>query len=79
MAEVVVLAYDKVNPTIINPLTCMWWVIHASQLLFNDYPKYLKVAEITMVHVLGSVLDEWYFGFVAFLNNKVQNKLNNVL
>jgi hypothetical protein len=24
MAEVVVLAYDKVNPTIINPLTCMW-------------------------------------------------------
>jgi len=24
MAEIVVLASNKVNPTIINPLTCMW-------------------------------------------------------
>jgi hypothetical protein len=33
-------------------------VIHASQLLFNDFPEYLKVAKITMVHGLGSVEDE---------------------
>jgi hypothetical protein len=45
--------------------------------LFNDFPKYLKVVEITMVHVLGYVEDEWCFGFVAFLKNKVQNRLNN--
>jgi hypothetical protein len=24
MTEVVALAFDKVNPTIINPFTCMW-------------------------------------------------------
>jgi hypothetical protein len=30
MVEVVALAFDKVNPTIINPLTRMWRVIHAS-------------------------------------------------
>jgi hypothetical protein len=33
-------------------------MIHASQFLFNDFPKYLKVVEITMVHVLGYVEDE---------------------
>ncbi len=77
MAEILALTFNKVNPTIINPLTCMWWVIHASQLLFNDFPEYLKVAKITMVHGLGSVEDEWCFGFVAFLKNKVQNRLNN--
>jgi hypothetical protein len=30
MVEIVALASDKVNPTIINPLTHMWRVIHAS-------------------------------------------------
>jgi hypothetical protein len=58
MAEIVALASNKVNPTTINPLTCMWRVIHASQLLFNDFLEYLKVAEITMVHVLGFVGNE---------------------
>jgi hypothetical protein len=33
-------------------------VIHASQLLLNDFPEYLKVAKITMVHVFGSVENE---------------------
>ncbi len=30
MAKVMALAFDKVNPTIINPFTCMWRIIHAS-------------------------------------------------
>jgi hypothetical protein len=30
MAKIVVLAFDKVNPTIINPFTRMCQVIHAS-------------------------------------------------
>jgi hypothetical protein len=58
MVEVMALASNKVNPTIINPLTRMWQVIHASQLLSNAFPKYLKVVEIAMVHVLGFVEDE---------------------
>jgi hypothetical protein len=32
-----------------------------------------------MVHVLGFVEDERYFNFVAFLKNKVWNRLNNHL
>jgi len=35
MAEVMALASNMVNPIIINTLTCMWQVIHASQLLSN--------------------------------------------
>jgi hypothetical protein len=54
-------------------------VIHASQLLFNVFPKHLKVVEIAMVHVLGSIEDEQCFNFVAFLKNKVWNRLNNHL
>ncbi len=77
MVEVMALASNKVNPTIINPLTRMWQVIHASQLLSNAFPKYLKVVEIAMVHVLGFVEDEWCFNFIAFLKNKVRNRLNN--
>jgi hypothetical protein len=79
MAEVVALAFDKLNPTIINPLTHKWQVIYASQLLFNAFPKYLKVVEIAMVHVLGSIEYERCFYFVAFLKNKVWNTLNNYL
>ncbi len=54
-------------------------MIHASQLLFNGFLEYLKVVEITMVHVLGSIEDEWCFGFATFLENKVQNRLNDDL
>ncbi len=32
-----------------------------------------------MVHVLGSVEDEQCFSFVAFLKDKVRNRLNNHL
>ncbi len=79
MAEVMALASNKVNPTIINPLTRMWQVIHASHLLFNAFPKYLKVVEIAMVHVLGFVEDEQCFSSIAFLKNEVRNRLNNHL
>ncbi len=54
-------------------------MIHASQLLFNVFFKYLKVAKIDMVHVLGSVEDEQCFSSIAFLKNKVWNRLNNHL
>jgi hypothetical protein len=79
MIEIVTLAFDKVNPTIINPVTHMWRVIHASQLLFNVFFEYLKVVEIAMVHVLGYVEDERCFNFVAFLKNRMRNRLNNHL
>ncbi len=70
MAEVKALAFNKVNPTIINPFTCMRQVIHASQLLFNAFPKYLKMVEIAKVHVFGFVEDERCFNFVIILKEQ---------
>jgi hypothetical protein len=37
------------------------------------------VAKIAMVHVFGSVEDEGCFNSVAFLKNKMWNRLNNHL
>jgi hypothetical protein len=54
-------------------------VIHASQLLSNVFFEYLKVAEIAMVRVLSSVEDEQCFNSIAFLKNKVWNRLKNHL
>jgi len=52
-------------------------MIHASQLLSNVFPEYLKMVEIATVHVFSFVEDEQCFNYVAFLKNKVRNKLNN--
>jgi len=35
------------------------------------------VAKIAMVHVLSFVEDEQCFNYIAFMKNKVRNKLNN--
>jgi hypothetical protein len=57
----------------------MWRMIHASQLLFNVFLEYLKVANISMVHVFSYLEYEQYFSFIAFLNNKTWNIFNNHL
>jgi hypothetical protein len=56
--EVVALVVDKINPIFANPFTQLWWVIHASQLLSQYLPKYLKLVEIARVHIFGSIDDE---------------------
>lgn len=54
-------------------------MIDASQLLSHVFPKYLKVTNIAMVHMLGFVKDKRCFNSIAFLRNKVCNHLNNHL
>jgi hypothetical protein len=46
---------------IVNPLTRIWWMINASQLLFHSFLEFLKLVQIAMVHVLGFVGDEHCF------------------
>ncbi len=79
VVEVMVFAFNKANPIVINHLTHMWWLIDASQLLSHVFPKYLKVTNIVMVHVIGFVKDKRCFNSIAFLRNKVCNHLNNHL
>jgi len=53
MAQVMAFPYDKVNLIIINPSMYMWWVIHASQLLFHSFDmEYLKLAWIMFLVLL---------------------------
>jgi hypothetical protein len=36
-----------------NPLTRIWRILNANTALAAQFPKYVKLAEIAMVHVLG--------------------------
>jgi hypothetical protein len=76
MVAVVTLPTDKANPILVNLVTRFWRVIHASQLLAHFFPEYLKLVEIAMIHVLGSIEDESSFSSVSFLKNKLRNCLN---
>jgi hypothetical protein len=76
MAKMMASTTNKAHPTVVNPLTHLWRVINASQLLFHTFPKYLKLAEIAMTHILGSIEDELCFNSVSFLKDKVCNRLN---
>jgi hypothetical protein len=48
----------------------------------KHFQKYLKLAKITLTHILGSVEDEKYFSYeryfssVSFLKSKLWNQLN---
>jgi hypothetical protein len=49
------------KPYAINPVTCLWRSIDSNSFLRLSLSKYIKVAEIALVMVLGSVQDEQIF------------------
>ena len=63
-------------PYDINHVTRIWQTIYASRVFSHGFPKYLKLAEIAMVHVIGSVEDERVFLSVSFLKTKLCNSLD---
>ena len=63
-------------PYDINPVTRIWRTISASRVLSHGFPEYLKLAEIALVHVIGSVEDERVFSSVSFLKTKLRNSLD---
>jgi hypothetical protein len=52
MAKVVALTTNKAHAMFGNPFTRLWCVINTSQLLSHTFPKYLKLTEIVMTHIL---------------------------
>lgn len=62
-------------PYDINPLTKVWRVLQSNHNLTQNFGEFLKLAEIALVHVLGSVEDERLFSSVGFLKSKLQNNL----
>ena len=63
----------------LNPLTCLWRRIEANSLLRQKLSEYLKIAELAVVTVLGSVEDERTFSTLNFMKNKLKNRLSTHL
>jgi hypothetical protein len=66
-------------PFDMNPLTRMWCLVRTSCILVTDFPKYVKLAKLVMVQVVGSVEDERCFSTLAFMKSKFHNKLTTHL
>ncbi len=63
-----------VKPFDVNPLIWLWCILSTSRVRACAFPKYLKLAEIFIVQVLGNVNNEWCFSFLAFCESKLCNK-----
>jgi hypothetical protein len=63
----------------VNPVTWMWLKIQFSPLLVLKLNEYIKVVEIIMVQVLGSIEDERTFSNLTFMKSKLTNRLTTHL
>jgi hypothetical protein len=59
----------------LNPLTRLWQTLDANTTLVGQFPEYIKLAQLAMIYVLGSVEDERCFSFLTFLKDKLRNRL----
>jgi len=59
----------------VNPLTNVWHVLDGNNSLTLNFGEFIKLAELVVVHVLGSIEDEHLFSSVGFLNSKLCNHL----
>jgi hypothetical protein len=56
-----------------NLVTRLWAKITSSPILNIKLSKFIKLAEISCVQVLGSIKDEQCFLVVVFIKNKLRN------
>jgi hypothetical protein len=64
-----------VEPFDTNPTTKLWVITNNNALLTQQLNEYLKLAEIMVVLMLGSVKDEQTFSTLAFMKDKFYNRL----
>jgi hypothetical protein len=67
------------QPITINPVTQLWRSIDANSYLRISLSEFLKVAEIAIAMVLGSVQDERTFSTVSFMKSRLRNRLTTNL
>jgi hypothetical protein len=67
------------KPYDINPVTRMWRSIDSNSFLRHSLSEFVKVSEIAMVMVLGSVQVERTFSQVSFMKSKLRNRLTTNL
>jgi hypothetical protein len=62
-----------------NPLTRMWQRIEQNALMLNRLSKFIKLYEIAVTTVLGSMGDECTFSTLSFMKLKLRNRLDGHL
>ena len=62
---------------LVNPVTKLWRILDANTSLGNKFAEYIKLAQIAMIHILGSVEDERTFSALNFLKDKLRNRLDH--
>ncbi len=73
MTNNVKLAMPK--PFVVNPITKLWKTLISFLILKNKLLKYVKLVELAIVKVIGSIEDEHYFSMLTFMKTKLWNRL----
>jgi hypothetical protein len=71
MINNVKLAMQK--PFVVNPITKLWKTLTSFLILKNKLLKYIKLVELAIVKVIGSIEDEHYFFMLTFMKIKLWN------
>ena len=67
------------KPNNINQVTCCWRTIDNNAMLRHGLFEYLKVVEIAIAMVLGSVQDERTFNTIYFMKSRLRKSLTTHL
>jgi len=73
MTNNVKLAMHK--PFDVNPITKFYRIFISFQILKNKIPKYIKLVELVIVQVIGSVENKHCFSMLTFMTTKSWNQL----
>jgi hypothetical protein len=57
----------------VNHVFCLWCTLLTSKIFSSSFPKYLKLAKIAMVQVIGSVKDECYLWHFVNLSCRIDS------
>jgi hypothetical protein len=67
------------EPHDMNLVTKLWTKLGSNALLFSRLSEYMKVANIAVTAVLGSVEDKCTFSTLKFMKSKLRNRLGGNL
>lgn len=70
-----VLVEQEFRPEVLNPMTRLWRKVGGNPLIQLKMGKWLKLAEIAIVTMMGSMEDERLFSNFSFIKNKLWNRL----
>jgi hypothetical protein len=62
-----------------NPITRLWCKISTFVVFNLNLSEYIKQTEVTNVQIIGPIENKWTFNIVAFMENKLCNRLNTHL